>query len=163
MSDAFDFGNSGTVKVRLVLDTVTLCSALTSASMVAPVVPLIAVIVPWIVPGPVEAPAVAGVSATRGTVPRSVPPETFNTTVAFVRGARSGEGIRHDIKHRAHGERTETEVSGWIRQLLYNDAIRAGLVRKLQRDNSTGNGLRRKRYPRSDRLMPVLLGLTTLR
>src|SRR5258708_30714145 len=78
-----DFGNSGTVNVGLVLDTVTLCSALTSASMVAPVVPLIAVIVPWIVPGPVEAPAVAGVSATRGTVPRFVPPETFNTTVTL--------------------------------------------------------------------------------
>ena len=51
--------------------------------MVAPVVPLIAVIVPWIVPGPVEAPAVAGVSATRGTAPRFVPPGTFNTTVAL--------------------------------------------------------------------------------
>src|SRR2546428_2449982 len=78
-SAAFDFGNSGTVNVRLVLDTVTVCSALTSASMVAPAVPLIAVMVPWIVPGPVEAPAVAGVSATRGTAPRFVPPTTFGT------------------------------------------------------------------------------------
>src|SRR2546428_337551 len=82
-SAAFDFGNSGTVNVWLVLDTVTLCNALTSASMVAPVVPLIAVTVPWIVPGPVEAPAVAAVSATRGTAPRFVPPGTFSTTVAL--------------------------------------------------------------------------------
>src|SRR5260370_15967569 len=81
-SAAFDFGNSGTVNVWLVLDTVTLCSALTSASMVAPVVPLMAVIVPWIVPCPVEAPAGAGFSATSGTAPRFVPPRTLSTTVA---------------------------------------------------------------------------------
>ncbi len=34
-------------------------------------------------------------------------------------------------------------MSGWIRHLLHNDAIRAELVRELQRDDSSGNGLRR--------------------
>jgi len=42
----FDVGNKGTVKVWLVLETVTVCNALTVASMLAPVVPLIAVIAP---------------------------------------------------------------------------------------------------------------------
>ena len=46
VTSELDFANSGTVNVWLVLDTVTVCNALTVASMLAPAVPLIAVIVP---------------------------------------------------------------------------------------------------------------------
>ena len=71
------------MKVWLALPIVTVCNALTVVSMLAPVVPLMAVTVPWIVPGPVGAPAVAGVSATSGTAPRLLPPVTLKTTVAL--------------------------------------------------------------------------------
>ncbi len=41
-----EFAKRGTVKVRLAPETVTVCSALRVASMLAPVVPLIAVTMP---------------------------------------------------------------------------------------------------------------------
>lgn len=41
-----EFANSGTVKVWLAPETITVCNALTVASMLAPVVPLIAVMAP---------------------------------------------------------------------------------------------------------------------
>jgi hypothetical protein len=42
----FEPANSGTVNVRLAPETVTACSALTVASMLAPAIPLIAVTAP---------------------------------------------------------------------------------------------------------------------
>jgi len=41
-----EFANSGTVKVWLAPETITVCNALTVASMLAPAVPLMAVMVP---------------------------------------------------------------------------------------------------------------------